>query len=228
MSQNVVLNWSSGKDAALAFHLLQQTDQYKVTALLTTINAEVDRVFMHGTREALLDAQASAMGLPLTKVRLPPSPDNTLYEAAMKEALDAFISRDINSAAYGDIFLEDLRSYREAQLASVGFGAIFPLWNIPTTKLIHLLDEAEIRAIRVCVDGSKLGPEWLGKTISPELAASLPEGVDPCGENGEFHTFVYQAPYFKAPISFATGEIVHRTYLPDTAGFHFLNIIPTT
>jgi uncharacterized protein (TIGR00290 family) len=226
MPQNVVLNWSSGKDAALAFHFLRHASDYNVKALLTTINAEADRVFMHGTREALLEAQAKAMGVPLTKVSLPPSPDNSLYEAAMKAALEEFRTHDISIAAYGDIFLQDLRQYREEQLARVGFEAIFPLWNIPTTRLIHLLDEADIQAIIVCVDSSKLGPEWLGRTISPELVASLPDGVDPCGENGEFHTFVYDAPYFSAPIPFTTGEIVHRSYLPDNAGFYFLDVIP--
>lgn len=230
-----VLNWSSGKDAALAYHLLSTNSQYKVASLLTTINAEHDRVFMHGLREQLLDMQAQRMGLPLLKVKLPPSPDDSLYKNAMRQTLEQLRDREsITTAAYGDIFLEDLKTYREAQLATIAFQGIFPLWKQNTCELITLIEETGIEAITVCVSEKYLGKEFLGRKIDRSFLNDLPHNVDPCGENGEFHTFVYNAPYFNTPIPILKGETVYKNYAPvgdkdsstwDT-GFYFLDILP--
>lgn len=230
-----VLNWSSGKDAALTYHLLSTDDHYKVTSLLTTINAEQDRVFMHGLREQLLDLQAQRMGLPLLKVKLPPSPDDSLYKNAMQQTLEQLRDKEgITTAAYGDIFLEDLKTYREAQLATVGFQGLFPLWKKDTKELISLIEDTGIEAITVCVSEKYLGKEMLGRKIDRSFLNDLPTNVDPCGENGEFHTFVYNTPFFSAPISITKGEIVYKNYAPvsdsdnvawDT-GFYFLDILP--
>ena len=225
----VVMNWSSGKDAALAYHLLEQDSRYKITHLLTTINAEHDRIFMHGVREKLLDLQAERMSMPLLKVKLPASPDDTLYKQAMLHNLTRLKDQCITTAAYGDIFLDDLKVYREQQLAQVEFTGLFPLWKKDTRELVHLIENTGIEAIVVCVNEKFLGKEFLGQKINAEFLKDLPANVDPCGENGEFHTFVYNAPFFNAPISIVTGEIVHRTYKsPEDSkwdtGFYFLDV----
>jgi len=225
----VVMNWSSGKDAALAYHLLTQDARYKVTHLLTTINAEHDRIFMHGVREKLLEMQAAHMSMPLLKVKLPASPDDSLYKKAMLDNLTSLKHQGITTAAYGDIFLENLKVYREQQLAQVGFSGIFPLWKKDTRELVHMVEDTGIEAIIVCVNEKFLGKEFLGQKINAGFLKDLPANVDPCGENGEFHTFVYNAPFFNAPISIVTGEIVHRTYKSSEdskwdTGFYFLDI----
>lgn len=223
---NTVLNWSSGKDAAMAYLQLSRQDTYTVTHLLTTINAEHDRIFMHGIRESLLDAQAQRMGLPLEKLKLPPSPDDHVYKAAMAAAFDRLKAQGVTAAAYGDIFLEDLKQYREAQLAQVGINAVFPLWQRSTRELVQAVEDAGIEAIIVCVNGKVMGKEFLGRKLDRQLLADLPAGVDPCGENGEYHSFVYNAPYFSTPIPLTMGETVFRQY--DTAenswGFYFLDL----
>ena len=225
----VVMNWSSGKDAALAYHLLSKDERHRVTHLLTTLSAEHERVFMHGVREKLLDMQAERMGLPLIKVKLPASPDDSLYKNAMLETLTGLKEQGVTTAAYGDIFLEDLKVYREQQLAQIGMAGLFPLWKRATKELVRLVDDTGIEAIIVCVNEKQLGKEFLGRKIGAELLNALPAGVDPCGENGEFHTFVYNAPFFSSPIPIVTGEAVHRTYRSaedskwDT-GFYFLDV----
>jgi uncharacterized protein (TIGR00290 family) len=226
----VVMNWSSGKDAALAFHLLSQQSMYEVTHLLTTLSEEHNRVFMHGIQERLLDMQAARMGLPLLKVKLPASPDDELYRQAMLQTMSGLKEQGVSIAAYGDIFLEDLKVYREQQLKQVGMTGLFPLWKQDTRELLSRVDEAGIEAIIVCVNEKYLGKEFLGKKINTELLSQLPDNVDPCGEHGEFHTFVYDAPFFSAPIPIITGEVVHRTYRsPDgngewDTGFYFLDV----
>lgn len=223
---NTVLNWSSGKDAALAYHLLLQQNEYRVTHLLTTINAEHDRIFMHGVRESLLDAQAQRMGLPLQKLKLPPSPDDGVYKTAMAAAFETLKKENITAAAYGDIFLEDLKQYREAQLTQVGIKAVFPLWKRNTYELVQAVEDAGIEAMIVCVNGKVLDKGFLGRKIDRSLLADLPADVDPCGENGEYHSFVYNAPFFSEPIPVTKGETVFRQY--DTAenswGFYFLDL----
>jgi len=227
-----VLNWSSGKDAALAYHLLLQNPAYKVTHLLTTLSEEYKRVFMHGIREELLDMQAERMGLPLTKVKLPASPDDEVYKSAMQNILTQLQNEGITTAAYGDIFLEDLKKYREQQLAKIGLNAIFPLWKKDTKELVSMVEATGIEAIIVCVNDKYLGKEFLGRKIDANFLNDLPENIDACGENGEYHSFVYNAPYFSSPINIKTGEIVYKKYAPadssdggwDT-GFYFLDVV---
>ncbi len=225
----VVMNWSSGKDAALAYHMLLADERYRVSHLLTTLSSEHERVFMHGVREKLLDMQAERMALPLLKVKLPASPDDTIYKNAMLQTMTDLKAQGVSAAAYGDIFLEDLKVYREQQLAQVGMAGIFPLWKKDTRELVRMVENAGIDAIIVCVNEKYLGKEFLGRKINADLLNSLPDNVDPCGENGEFHTFVSSAPFFSAPIPVVMGEIVHRTYAStedskwDT-GFYFLDV----
>lgn len=227
------LNWSSGKDAALAYHLLQQGNDYEVVQLLTTVNTESDRVVMHGVREVLLDAQANAMGMPLQKIVLPSAPDDEVYKKVMAEALDKLKVQGITTSAFGDIFLEDLKLYREQQLASAGFTGVFPLWKRDTSELVQLVEDTGIKAMIVCVNEKFLGKEFLGRTIDRAFLQDLPAGVDACGENGEFHTFVYEAPYFKQPIAITKGEVVYKNYTPAkddkdkwNTGFYFLDLLP--
>ncbi|MES2703566.1 MAG: ATP-binding protein [Bacteroidota bacterium] len=227
---NTVMNWSSGKDAALAYHTLLQQDKYRVTHLLTTLSLEFGRVFMHGITEALLDAQAERMGLPHKKILLPASPDDSLYKNAMLTAMEELKSEGITAAAFGDIFLEDLRQYREQQLAQAGFSGVFPLWKRETAELVREVETIGIEAIIVCVNEKSLDKSFLGKKITPELLSTFPPGVDPCGENGEYHTFVYNAPFFSSAIPISTREIVHKTYKDDSGnsqwdrGFYFLDV----
>ncbi len=228
----IVLNWSSGKDAALAYHLLLQNKDYKVAKLLTTLSAEYDRVFMHGVREELLDMQVARMGLPLTKVKLPASPDDEVYKNAMQNVLLKFREEGIDTAAYGDIFLEDLKTYREQQLAQVGFSALFPLWKKDTGELVQMVEDAGIEAMIVCVNDKYLDKEFLGRKIDRDLLNDLPANVDACGENGEYHSFVYNASFFSSPIPINKGEIVYKKYTPTTnsdvnwdTGFYFLDVV---
>ncbi len=223
------MNWSSGKDASLALlHLLE--NGYHVSHLLTTLSEEHDRVFMHGIREQLLEIQAERIGLPIVKVKLPASPDDNLYNEAMGRIMREFRSSGVQYAAYGDIFLEDLKNYREKQLASVGITGLFPLWKKDTRELVREVEQAGIEAIIVCVNEKYLGPEFLGRKVDAGLLAELPTGVDPCGENGEYHTFVYNAPFFSTPVEIVTGEIVHRSYKAENGGwdpgFYFLDVNP--
>lgn len=226
-----VLNWSSGKDAALAYHILNESERYEVVELLTTVSDEHDRVVMHGVREELLDAQAKAMNISHTKIKLPAAPDDATYKEAMHAALEKLKNKGIHTAAFGDIFLEDLKNYRVEQLATVGFDAVFPLWKKDTRELIDLIEQIGIEVILVCVNEKFLGKEFLGRKIGRELLNDMPANVDPCGEHGEFHTFVYNAPYFNSSIPVQKGEIVYKDYATaknDTdkwnTGFYFLDL----
>lgn len=224
-----VLNWSSGKDAAMAYHILRDS-VYDVKYLLTTINDAQDRVVMHGVREELLDCQAERMGIPLRKIRLPASPTDDSYSAAMTEALQDMGNQGITTAAFGDIFLTDLRQYREEQLQKIGFQAVFPLWEMDTSQLVTAISQAGIRAMIVCVNEQCLGAEFLGREINEHLLTDLPEGIDPCGEKGEFHSFVFDAPFFSSPIGIKAGELVRRQYNSEAGasgpGFLFMDIYP--
>lgn len=227
--KKTVLNWSSGKDAALTYHILQQSDMYEVTSLLTTVNAEQNRIVMHGVREELLDLQAERMGVPMRKIQLPPSPNHDEYNKHMSAALDGLKTEGIVVSAFGDIHLADLKQYREEQLTKVGLEAVFPLWQNKAIEIVKRVEELGIEAIIICVNEQFLGKEFLGRKIDVALMADLPDNVDPCGEYGEFHTFVYNAPYFSSPISIIQGEIVHKSYdvAEGKAGFYFMDIMPT-
>ncbi|MEX0879279.1 MAG: diphthine--ammonia ligase [Thermoanaerobaculia bacterium] len=222
--------WSGGKDSALALHETRRRGGVDVVGLLTTLSAEFDRISMHGVRRELLEAQAAALGLPVEKVLLPtPPPDapcpvsiprpthgftvfatNDSYEEKMLEALTKARDQGIEGIVFGDIFLEDLRRYRERLLAQVGLKGVFPLWGRETKELLNEALDLGFQAIIVCVDSKKLGESWVGRLLDERFLRDLPEGVDPCGERGEFHTFVFNGPGFRHPVPVVKGESVFR------------------
>jgi len=205
-----LLSWSSGKDSAWTLYRLQQGREYALAGLLTTLNSAFDRVAMHSTRRALLEAQARAAGLPLVTVPLPWPCSNEQYEARMREACDTAIASGVEVIAFGDLFLEDVRRYREEHLAGTALRPIFPLWREDTRRLAQEMIDGGLRARLVCVDPRKLSAEFAGREFDADLLRDLPAGVDPCGENGEFHTCVYAGPMFREPIPIETGEVVER------------------
>jgi uncharacterized protein (TIGR00290 family) len=217
--QKTLLAWSSGKDSAWTFHMLQRQG-VRVDALLTTLNEAADRVAMHGVRRTLLEAQSAALGVPLWQVPLPWPCTNEDYEWRMAEACGRAVAEGFTSIAFGDLYLRDVREYRERQLAGTGLTPIFPLWEIPTTLLAHDMIEAGLRARLTCVDSKQLDPAFAGREFDRALLEELPESVDPCGENGEFHSFVYDGPMFGSPIAIENGE------LRDVDGFVYADLLP--
>lgn len=220
MAEPVLFCWSGGKDSCLALHELRRDPLREVAALLTTVTEVYDRVSMHGVRRELLERQAAALGLPLEIVTIPPQCVNADYEARMEAALLKWKERGVKRVAFGDIFLEDLRAYREANLARVGMEALFPIWKRPTRRLAEEFISLEFRAVTVCVDPRALDDSFVGREIDEEFLADLPTGVDPCGENGEFHSFVYDGPGFARRVDFTLGEKVLRD------GFYFRDLLP--
>ncbi|HXH65406.1 MAG TPA: hypothetical protein VNH42_07870 [Mariprofundaceae bacterium] len=218
--KRTLLSWSSGKDSAWALHLLRRDPAIEVAGLFTTVNAVHRRVAMHAVRLELLRRQAAAAGLPLTVIEIPSPCSNDDYAAAMQAFVDQAKADGIECMAFGDLFLEDIRSYRESALAGTGIEPIFPLWLIPTRQLIGDMLAAGVTAHITCVDPKKLPPRFAGRELSESLLAELPEGVDPCGENGEFHTFVSAGPMFDAPLQVIPGECVERD------GFIFADLLP--
>jgi len=216
--KKALMSWSGGKDSALALEQVRREGRYDVVALLTTVTEDYQRISMHGVRQALLEKQAERIGLPLAIVAIPQAADNESYEARMAEALERYKDQGVDTVIFGDLFLADVRAYREKQLARVGMDAVFPLWGRPTTEIVRDLIARGYRAITTCVDGDVLDKRFVGRTLDADFFNALPNGVDPCGENGEFHSFVYDGPLFSAPISFEIGEIVrrdHRFYFCD-------------
>lgn len=220
MARRILMSWSGGKDSAMALHRLLETGEYEIAALVTTVTAEFDRVSMHGVRRALLHAQASALGLPLEEVWIPKGASNEAYEARMKEALLRKKATGVEEVAFGDLFLRDIRAYRESRLEQVGLRGLFPLWGADTRKLSGELIELGFRAVTCCVDQRHLGKEFCGREFDRRFLESLPASVDPCGENGEFHTFVYASPSFREEIPIVRGDVVLRD------GFYFADILP--
>ncbi len=218
--EDVVLCWSGGKDSALALDRLRQSGRYRVAALLTTVTEDYDRVSMHGVRRALVERQAAALGLSLQQVRIPAGCVNSQYEERMGAAMAHAHSQGIEGVAFGDIFLEDVRHYREANLARAGMHGVFPLWKLPSTELAREFLRLGFQAVVVVVDASKLDRSFAGRVFDETFLRDIPAGVDPCGENGEFHTFVSDGPGFRAPVKFRMGEIVVR----DT--FYFCDLLP--
>ena len=216
----VWLSWSSGKDSAWTLHTLSQDDSFEVAALLTTVNSTHQRVAMHAVREELLERQADALGLPLIKVPLPWPCSNAVYEEAMEAALAQAHRDGIRHIAFGDLFLEDIRRYREAKLAGTGIEPLFPLWQLDTAQLAQTMVASRLRAYLTCVDPKKLSPGFAGRLFDAKLLDELPPGVDPCGENGEFHTFAIDGPMFRYPIAVKPGEVVERD------GFVFADFRP--
>ncbi|MBO3271839.1 adenine nucleotide alpha hydrolase [Hymenobacter defluvii] len=206
------MSWSGGKDSALALYHLLRDGRYQVTHLLTNVNAHYGRVSMHGVRVELLEAQAQRLALPLHQVRLPEAPSMAEYEHQTQTALQELQAQGTTHVAFGDIFLEDLRVYREQQLTQLAMQALFPLWQRPTAELLHEYLTLGFRAVVVCVNEAYLDRSFCGRLLDADFLRALPAGVDPCGENGEYHTFLFDAPYFKHPIPFQRGDIVRRTY----------------
>jgi uncharacterized protein (TIGR00290 family) len=204
----------------MALHELRRDARYEITGLLTTITETYDRISMHGVRRELLERQAAALRLPLDIVTIPPACVNADYEARMEAALLRWKVRGVRRVAFGDIFLQDLREYRERNLARMEMEAIFPIWLRPTDKLVREFIELGFRAVTVCVDPKKLDESFVGREINKEFVADLPTGVDPCGENGEFHSFVFGGPGFAQPVEMTRGEIVQRE------GFWFCDLLP--
>lgn len=220
MKPKILLSWSSGKDSAWTLHVLRQRGEVEVVGLLTTVNTHFQRVAMHGTRSALLKAQAGAACLPLWEIPLPWPCSNDVYEAAMSAACESAIEQGISGIAFGDLFLEDVRRYREDRLRNTDLQPLFPLWGRNTRELLKEMLSGELRARIVCVDPSKFPAEFAGRDLSLELLESLPAGIDPCGENGEFHTFAYAGPMFYEPILIEDGECVTRDR------FVFADVLP--
>ena len=207
-----MFNWSSDKDSALALYKILKNTNYEIQSLLTSVNTQYQRVSMHGLRVELLEQQAQKMGLPLKIVFIPEMPTMEVYEAVMQETLTQFKTEGVTHSIFGDIFLEDLRHYREEKLATMGFEGVFPLWKIPTHDLIQEFLGLGFKTIVVCVNEKFLDKSFVGRVIDQQFIKDLPEGVDVCGENGEFHTFTFDGPLFSTPINFEIGEIVYRKY----------------
>jgi uncharacterized protein (TIGR00290 family) len=215
----ILFCWSGGKDSAMALHTLLQRSDVRIAALLTTVTEGYERISMHGVRRELLERQAQSIGLPLHEVRIPPQCVNPIYEARMEEALRLHLAQGVRTVAFGDIFLEDLRAYREKNLARIGMTAIFPIWKHDTRQLIRSFHASKFRAVVVCVDSKILDPRCAGREFDESFFRDLPPHADPCGENGEFHTFVFDGPIFRSPIHVRTGEIANRD------GFIFCDLL---
>jgi uncharacterized protein (TIGR00290 family) len=210
MSKKVLVSWSSGKDSAWMLHVLKQDPDVEIGALLTTMNEEFDRVAMHAVRRRLLEEQSHASGVPLWTVPLPWPCSNDEYESRMRTAVAKAVAEGFTHAAFGDLFLEDVRRYREDRLAGSGLSPIFPNWGIPTDQLAHDMIDGGLRAVLTCVNPKHLDRSFAGRQFDRSLLADLPAGVDPCGERGEFHSFAYDGPMFNRPLGVTPGEIVDR------------------
>jgi uncharacterized protein (TIGR00290 family) len=220
MRHPVVFCWSGGKDSAMALHALRQNPDYEVVALLTTVTEGYGRISMHGVRRELLRQQVESIGLPLEEVFIPPQCVNSIYEARMAETMARLHGRGVPHFAFGDIFLRDLRAYRELNLAKIGAQAVFPVWDVDTSDLAKRFLADGFRAIAVCIDPRKLPKTFAGRELDAAFFKDLPAAVDPCGENGEFHTFVFDGPIFRSPIPVRIGEIVERD------SFVFCDLLP--
>jgi uncharacterized protein (TIGR00290 family) len=212
--------WSTGKDSAFALETVRRSGAVEVVGLLTTITRAFGRVSMHGVRETLLEAQADRLGLPLERVEIPSPCPNEVYEREMGRTVERLHAQGVEHIVFGDLFLEDIRTYREQRLAGTGISPIFPLWGRPTAQLAREMISGGLRATVVCVDPRQLAPRFAGREFDDEFLAELPEGVDPCGERGEFHTFVHAMPSFRSPIGVNVGVVVERD------GFVFADLLP--
>jgi uncharacterized protein (TIGR00290 family) len=216
---SILFCWSGGKDSAMALHALRERNAVRISGLLTTVTEGYDRISMHGVRRSLLLQQAEAIGLPLQEVRIPPQCGNPIYEARMEAALRTQLAQGTRTVAFGDIFLQDLREYRERSLARVGMDAVFPIWKRDTRDLAREFCTLGFRAIAVCVDSKKLSREFAGRELDESFFRDLPDSIDPCGENGEFHSFAYDGPIFSRPITIQRGKVVER------GGFCFCDLL---
>lgn len=209
-------NWSTGKDSALALHKLMQNNDYSVDHLLTSVNTHHDRVTMHGLRRSLMEKQLESIGLPNSTLELPENPSMEEYDEIMNTKIQFFKENGFSHAAFGDIFLEDLKSYRDEKLASAGLKGLYPLWKQDTKDLIEEFIELGFKTIIVSINLEKLPQEFCGRIIDKGFLEDLPKSVDPCGENGEFHTFCFDGPIFNNPVNFKIGEQIIRSYSNPT------------
>jgi uncharacterized protein (TIGR00290 family) len=221
MAEKVILSWSGGKDSALALHELQKTGHYKILALLTTLTEDYDRISMHGVRRVLLERQASSLGFPLEKVFISQNASNEAYEAQMRAVLDRYLAVGVSGVAFGDIFLEDLRAYREGNLSKIGMRGVFPIWQRDTTELAHTFIDLGFKAVITCVDSTVLDRRFVGRAFDQQFLSELPANVDACGENGGFHSFAYDGPIFRERIAHTVGEVVLRENR-----FYYCDLIP--
>lgn len=215
------LSWSSGKDSAWALHTLQQQG-VDVATLVTTVNEQFERVAMHAVRQQLLRAQAEAVGIPLIEVPIPYPCSNEQYEVAMKGLIEQLQQQGVRRMAFGDLYLEDIRQYRIDRLQDTGIEPVFPLWHLPTDQLAKQMIDGRLKAVLTAVDPKQLASEFCGRYFDTSLLKELPQGVDPCGENGEFHSFVFDGPMFSKPVEVEIGEVVERD------GFYFCDVLPRT
>jgi uncharacterized protein (TIGR00290 family) len=221
MKEKVILSWSGGKDAALALHELQRSKEYEILALLTTVTEEYDRISMHGVRRVLLERQAESLGLPLENVPISKNTSDEEYDRKMREVLQKYLATGVSCVAFGDVFLQDVRNYREENLSKIGMKGVFPLWQSDTTKLAHTFINLGFEAVITCVDSKVLDRRFVGRAFDERFLSELPSGVDPCGENGEFHSFVYAGPIFRKRILHKRGEVVLRD-----GRFYYCDLIP--
>lgn len=219
--EKVILSWSGGKDSAIALYKLIKDRSYEIAVLLTTITEEYDRTCMHGIRRVLVEEQADSLGIPLEKVFISKDTSSKMYESIMKGVLERYLDSEIKTVAFGDIFLEDLRKHREGNLAKIGMNAIFPIWKRNTKDLANEFINLGFKAVITCIDGNLLDKKFVGRTFDNQFINELPQDIDPCGENGEFHSFVYEGPIFKQKLLHTKGEIVLR----DNR-FFYCDIIP--
>ena len=221
MPEKILMNWSGGKDSAFAlFHLLQDK-KVEVTSLFTSVNEKTERISMHGVHRNLLRKQAAAIGLPLHQLKLPEQVSMEDYEILMSENLQIFSEQGVHLAAFGDILLEDLKLYRDKQLSKIGWQGIYPLWGKNTTDLVLEFLDLGFKTRLCCINSKFLPSDFLGQDLSRDLLKDLPKNVDPCGENGEFHTFVYEGPIFKHPLKIKNGERVVQGYQHDGQSYTF-------
>ncbi len=215
-----MLSWSGGKDSALALYEIQRSHQYSVVSLLTTITRDYSRISMHGVREILLERQVESAELPLRKVYIPANCTNEIYADIMEKEMNLLKGENICTVAFGDIFLQDVRDYRENNLRKIGMKAVFPLWSKNSGEIVTSFINLGFKAVVTTVDPRKLSPDFCGRIIDRQFLKDLPEKVDPAGENGEFHSFVFEGPIFKSPIRFSIGERVMRD------SFYFCDLLP--
>lgn len=241
-NKKAIFNWSGGKDSSLALYRILKENTFSIKTLLTSINQKYDRVSMHGVRVELHEKQAASIGLPLHKLLVPEMPSMEDYNQIMKETMSNFKKEGIDYSIFGDIFLEDLKKYREDQLSKVGIQGVFPLWKESTAELINEFLKLGFKAIIVCVNEKYLDKSFAGRLIDQDFLKDIPPNVDPCGENGEYHTFVFDGPIFKHPVLFDIGEVVYKKYEksknPDSddcntdntvdynTGFYYCDLVP--
>ena len=221
-SEKILFAWSGGKDSSMALSELQRVQAYKISALLTTITEDYDRISMHGVRRNLLERQVDSLGYPLEKIFISKDSSNEEYGSKMRDVLIRYLNLGVSTVAFGDIFLEDVREYRESNLSRIGMKGVFPLWKRDTVELANAFINLGFKAVITCIDSNVLDKRFVGRIYNKQFLRDLPSSIDPCGENGEFHSFVYDGPVFQEKVSFTMGDIVLRDN-----HFYFIDLIPS-